>query len=565
MAVGPFTWYHGTIKREFNIELADLTVVSGNNQSGKSAIATGIRLALTGSAPKLGKTAQMHARLIPHGAVRAQAELQGPDGSAEYLLNRTATGGFTASSLFTGRLQSLFDQREDIIVSDTASLLLAGKTARGREELVRRFGQSDADALACPPGLLPDQVSIWVESIDVVKRELKVASAPEILGGMTAWCRTAAAAARKSAAAVGLELKGLTSAKTRPLTGATRAQLEDELAAWRLYDSQSAKRAAVQTASAAAQTILTVDLPRVRAQIVELEGQLIAQHPVDEARAAWQRVATLVSLAEIQLKEARSGCPFCGHDDHDLVKWSKRLEVLVPIRDKRRRLLDDAEVNLQRAETVARLREQEAALLKELAEHQVTTKTELAPKPPRSADQAREDLSRIDTAVALAAKAKDLQLAIREFERRGENISVVSDQIATRQLELISAARGAALDQVNRFMPPGLRAALEVTDTAVLWGVQPDGEAEPSWAGSGSGYEEGCLVAALGAATAQTPLRLVVLDDDYLGAFDASKILDFMAVLQRAVRSGSITQALLFWNRPHELIEARGWRHVILP
>lgn len=69
---------------------------------------------------------------------------------------------------------------------------------------------------------------------------------------------------------------------------------------------------------------------------------------------------------------------------------------------------------------------------------------------------------------------------------------------------------------------------------------------------------------ALGAATATTDLRVVVLDDDYLGRFDARRILDFMRVLERAVERGALTQAFMFWNRPHELLEAKAWRHQVL-
>ncbi len=549
----PFSYYRGDVKRPYELELTALTAISGSNQTGKTGIASGVRLALTGAHPTLGKKAGMLARLIPHGALRAEAVLQGPEGNAEFSVSRTTSGKHATALAFTGALEMYDKRRDAIIVSDVAAAMMAGHTARGREELLRRFGKDTKVSLEAPEGLSEDQVKIWAEAVAVATRELRDGSSAEILGGVTAWCRTAASAARSKVKSLSAQTQGIVAAKTRPVSGKSEKELVVELAEHDAYEAQSGDRHALAAAEA---------------ELAKYGGAAPTGAPVEQSRAALEearrrsgRSDAFVSLTEELAKLHKPDCPLCATQALPPKRWSERLVVLQPLQAARRKAEAEAVIALDAAQAREVWHAAKAKAEKDVARRRAAV---TAPKPVRARDDVVEDLSALRAATALASKAYAQRGATKAEEQRVLDLAVVADMAASCQVQALVQCREAALERVNAFMPPGLRAALEIDEDAVVWGVQPDGAAEMSAAGAGSGFEEGSLMVALGAATATTDLRVVVLDDDYLGRFDARRILDFMRVLERAVERGALTQAFLFWNRPHELLEAKAWRHQVL-
>lgn len=126
------------------------------------------------------------------------------------------------------------------------------------------------------------------------------------------------------------------------------------------------------------------------------------------------------------------------------------------------------------------------------------------------------------------------------------------EQEATRELNgLLTRTADTANEAVNRYMPAGFKAVLDVEEAQ--WQViGTDGRAHGKKVASGS--EMGALVVALSLAwTEGAPARYVRLDDEDIAFFDAETLPHVLRALKAATIDGRLHGVYIGWSRAHEI------------
>jgi hypothetical protein len=164
-----------------------------------------------------------------------------------------------------------------------------------------------------------------------------------------------------------------------------------------------------------------------------------------------------------------------------------------------------------------------------------------------AAEVARKKLDD-DTSMLRVLKAEQKLAKDLEEESKKE-----LDRFIARVQETAEAA-------VNRYMPDGLRAALDLDGNT--WNVI-DTKGHPRSKHTMCGFESGSLVVALASAyTEGSPLRVLTLDDPDIAGVGLENVPRFFGALSRAVAQGWLTQLFVAGNRLEpvtDYLRSEGW------
>jgi hypothetical protein len=149
---------------------------------------------------------------------------------------------------------------------------------------------------------------------------------------------------------------------------------------------------------------------------------------------------------------------------------------------------------------------------------------------------------------------------LRKLKREREESKTLEKEAKAAGDKLIAQVKSTAEATVNRYMPDGLRAAVDLDRNA--WTVI-DNKGKARSKRTMCGFENDSLVPALAAAyTEGSPLRVLVIDDKELAGFSWTGIVRFFDKLMEALNEGLLTHVFVAGQRLDPVLpqlEAQGW------
>jgi hypothetical protein len=598
-----FTAYTGNIKEDIReLTLGPCTAIIGDEATYKSAIATGIRLALTGEYDPVGKLPNELLKLAATPNAGIDVMVAGPDGSASWSLRVTSDGKAKRPEPphFEGALRVLTEaERACVMPTDSVRALL--KDARGdrklREAFLRRFGASLSD-VPVPPLLDEAATAIWHDACGVLRSKLPAdASGDTLLAGLSEYFRKESGAKRREItplqSSIAQRKASLMKATLEEgLTPECLPEIEDTIEAWIRYQSAASDREA--------HARVVADLENQRADLqaaTEREAQLSAEHGAqtqelahviaqaqkarDQAFDAYISSQRRLASAEVNVDvysrletEGKASCPYCATKFASLDPITKTRAVF-----EERRLdrvakcglaaqdLDAAEAalaaaqatlaafNVESATTLQTVRARSVSLARavqdlETSEKQLAAKLGRAAKKPSGLTllELQQQAARLKTVADAKTTLTRESLRITQLEQEFDTLKKLENEATEMQKMLMTRVARTASEEVSRGMSGGRRARLD--PMTCDWYVQrPDGQ-EYGPFGVLCGTEKTALLLGLVAAwTRGSPLRVAVLDDEDMVGLSTKGLRDFRDQCAELYASGDFTQVILVSNR----------------
>jgi hypothetical protein len=605
----PFEHVVGDLKSRTDMYLTSKSLILGENQTYKTSPLMTLRAAISGQV--VGRTATNASDLVDLGVNPAagwRASAQSTSGIAEFVC---PPSGRTVLVPMSGRLAGLEALRREFFITDIGIDVLKPGTARGRELLLRAFGDritTDSE----PLGLSDEQKTLWAQGRAAAIKSLTDAEEPyseaDVLAELTAWLRKeqTANSARKSEVESLLENARDESKSMHDdrldLLPALQAELKAARIELRRAPKHDAWKLNVEKLAA---------LRTEQQQQVALRSQLDAQFnpQINAAKMAWESAVAVFERKAPATREAvkkhlraetlrdwlvsvteskTDKCPLCAAQKEPGA-IAKLVEFFVSRTDLRATERDTIQAEEAQASAVVnsmRLKWQEAIATKAEREQFYNTtiqslQSRIAQtafdieaavkngddKPVTVTDGSVDALAARVTAIEGSASRKlsiaKHRVTLRELTDRAVNLSVTLDMATRFQARAVGSLRDHVIDTVQKFMPADLRVDVNIEGKKIVWSVLGAHGRQARY-GALSGREQASLLIALGCALSKSPMRIAMPDDIDLGVFDAAQICQFFRVLGAAVDNGHITQVLGAWNRPAELshMAAEGW-HVI--
>lgn len=588
MRFRPFELLTSDIKEEIrDLPLAAKVAICGPPASGKSALTSAIRLALTGRHPRGHNPSDLiELAANPDSGIRIR--LQSADGTCEFIV---PSGPKKPLWHWEGAIAAVpQDARGAMLPMDTIHEMVKMGTATAREAFIKRWG--NGSDIPTPMGLDDEQTALWNDAKAAVASEFPPT---EILAQLTSHLRKEKLAKGRMATALEKSLAG-----RKPGTGAERIpELEARLEKARAWERAATARSvraeaekrkveltgqlqalqAEQTqareAAEARSAGLLSALETQRARLLDLEHQLGEET---------QKLATgeyIVSQYARALEEVAQGkapaCIFCGgHTDlkatHDKFKArvdarrASQLEIHKATLEARQAAIRadeavaSARADAARAETqlADRIRAVSGALASETGKLEALQMSDVEEYQGPPAASVQYDLDTLRRVQAENAKLNTDTLTLRKLKKTQEALSVLEKEAARIQKETMAEIGTRAAAELNRWMTP--------------WQVVLDADSG-EWKVFGAdglphgldvmcGNEEALLKIAWAIAwAASSALPILLLDDKDMVGLHSEGLAQAFKMIGAAVDSGALAQAFVVWHDPSAVPE--GWTTII--
>lgn len=562
------------VKKNINVQLRPMTAFCGPNRGYKTAHLDAVALALTGSF-RGGSDAR--SSLLPEGQELLYAELVG-DGARSYF---ALTDDPKVER--SGRLDGLTDADVEKLLPLRLSEILTFGSTRGREALIKRFGQ--ADAVKTPLGLSETQQKLWKEGLEATEGK----PIAEQYAELSSWFRKEKLALGRQISpaekALGERQAGL-AGQANELLPKWQQQLE-QAKAWARTATARQRRAAIEAEIESYRASAEPLREQERATQAALAALAQMQSALDEELAT---KANRLAVIEAEIEKGHSGlvggewlvkamvdgkpCLLCGNEHFDAAATRPVVEDRVA---KRKQMLDalyaerDAlkgEIAVKRSDLDQRRRAVEAdqqrnedakSRLRDTYTRIVAARAEIdAVLKEQPEEYDGPSIAELEALILRAQRAESDTRAfeaeasrIRDLRRRQEDAKTL-EGVATKALNgLLAETAASAVAAVNLYMPQGFRADLDL-EGARWMVVGKDGRGHTRHTAAGS--EVGALLVALVLAwTEGAPARFLVLDDIDLAPFDPENLALLLARLYEAVEDGLVSQVFIGTSRPWEL------------
>lgn len=529
------------IKGDIDYALKPCTVIAGRNKRGKTSVLDTIRLALTGKHP-VGPHASNLAELAPSDALRLHAKLYGPSGNVAWEMeSEDGRWKKPRPPLFSGALRDLTaDQRRACLVLDHGDLLSFGAD-RMRRTITERFGE--LEEVPTPEGLNADQLAAWNSAR--LNTQTK-ADPSEQLVAMQKWfgeqVRVQAKAAEQHAS-VAERLK----AEVESMGGGVALdQIKQRIKTAGMWEEAQGR---IERRDALLAELEDINEQVAAARIEEAANVDTRAELTAELQIARAQLATHQRLLQVATQSTNNCCILCGTEDVDMSDVVRDIEHQI----------QDAQSQVNDLDR--KLKGIPASKLPRLTERQRTIKATLdginveLPKPwtGPSTIELKKQRDAIIEAENTRKRYEAEQAAAEKCAREQQTYRLMQQQ-ATRMLQsFLQNMKSSAEEAVNRYMPEGFTASLQISETEVQWRMVGADQRHHK-RGAMSGSEQGALALAVAQAWGENnPLRIVLLDDTDMGVFDPDTLKLVFQRFKASVDQGLLTQVIIGWNRPHEV------------
>lgn len=577
-----FTSLRANVKDQIDTGLDACTALIGPARSYKTAILDAVRLALTGRHP-VGATPSALLGLLSkedrENGLPLTVSLQGVEGFCEWTLPMDGQKPKKPGDpVFTGKLELLSDMERSRVVPEAPIKDLLTGAAKGREALIARFGQ--CLTLDPPSGLSRAQRETWKITVGEVRAELERSGAvteAEVLSGL-------AGAFRRAKIGLGTEIGGLKKAIERGQAALASVggsevleALMRQLAQAELYEKFQPRR--LRLTGLQAERVRLDERETAYKEAVSKFRAAEADAAADaEEKSLDQQKADLVFgegfLVRVRraVEGAKTGsapCPCCGQQ-WGLEAAKVREAKIASMVDARRASVAKVDTSGALAAEKARLRSVREGLRQDRARidsgiEELVASLETSGAPPTwdgpEVSVLRAQVATLQNVDALRTRVDADADRVAALEAQRAVAAGLEKRAGTWLMEKLAEVRLEAESVVNRYMPAGYVAALHL-DTGLEWRVLDEDE-EGHGRGAMCGTELGALMVALSLAWNEgSPLRVMLLDDPDLGLVASDAVPAVLGVVRDAVRSGTLTQAIVALSRADEVPE--GWTRKML-
>lgn len=597
-AVAPFNQIATNVKGgKGTIQVGPCTAFVGENESGKTSALDAVRLALTGKHPA-GLP-----ELIPAKADRLFARVEGPAGSFEFAVAKAALKSKKLDAPQRKGLLANFDEDDLKHIMPTVSIgdMLEGWGAtRTRAAVITRFLQ--LPGVPAPEAMSDAQQSLWenaLQELTVDENGESIDIDPtEVLAGIRKWMHSVQLKKSKEKTFIEEQIQTLSPQVSEEAAGDELIpELEEKLKQAQRWEEQAENReklkAEEETFEALKQEAVALNektkAQQERREKLEALEQRIAgvinesQAIVAEQRAEGEkfqaklnRGKVVKSLLDAMVAHNVNQCPVCfHHSEAEHVK--QRAEDMAKLVAERQEDYEMAQKDLQStlggvdereaevfrakqayANTVSEIERQKEALRNRA--NAVKTRIEALKMAVSDVEyigpSSTEIEEKIEALRAADAKKRQLQsLSTQKAQVTATHEAVTKLKAEAQRLmqETLQQIQATAEAAVNKYMPPGFKASLDLEGTNCEWRAVSKKDGRPHGK-SASGAQKCALVIALALAwTEDAPIRILLIDDKELHGFSAANVKAFLEMVKQHVDSGALTQAFVAWSRPDEI------------
>ena len=579
--------------RPTNVLLGRLNAIVGANRTGKTALLTAIRTACS-PAPAAAQ-AQKFFGLAPKDADEAFSRLYVDDEIvASFVVVCDNKGKAKAPKQTFGPSFPAVTAEQSKLLFPTITLrdLLQQGDIKAREAIFRRFGELTG-AVPEPFALDDESKCIWDKAVrESSQGKTDVA---DVLSAVGEWLRSESRRISDEMRADEKQIKLLTE-QVRAAPGMEMVEAyRDQLAAAMKFEAHTSTIAEIEqlreglAALEAKQPVLAqqrTDIAERRSLYTERAGKVAEdiralRAEADQLDGALGALQDRINRIGVFLYAADAGddCALCG-EGHITDARRALLKQLADEREASWRGLDKDKQAL-----VTRIRDMEAALA--LEDHAITrAENEQANQEYVLASQiknAQNSLARLQEVVGEAldyagptseelralllpleqAQYAKQQLTQMETSYRGKRtrsalVKDLSEKSRDLLDTLVQGVRSRAEQAVNRYMPQGFRAHLDLLEGGCSWCVRTsEGDSDRFVM---SGAEKASLMVALALAWSEDlPVRFLMLDDEELGPFHSSpeNLSAMLQMVEQAVAAGYVAGAYVAGIRKEEV--PAGW------
>jgi DNA repair exonuclease SbcCD ATPase subunit len=575
--------------RPTNVALGKLNAIVGANRTGKTALLTAIKTACT-PAPAAAQ-AQKFFGLAPSDADEAYARLYvDEEVVASFVVVCDNKGKAKAPKQVFGPGFPTVTPEQTKLLFPTMSLrdLLQQGDIKAREAIFRRFGELTG-SVPEPFALDDESKCIWDKAVRESSQGKTDVS--DVLSAVGEWLRSESRRISDEMRADEKQIKALMdqvrSAPGLDMLEAYREQLANasRYEAHRSTIQQIAElREALELLLAAREPFAARNEALAQQRTEHEQRTKDAAERIEGLRAdVVQLEAAIAGLQErinrigvfLYAADASDDCALCGHG-HVTAERKQLLKQLAEERESSWRGLDKDRQALN-----SRIAAEEEVV--RLSAHQLLT-TEQTLRNEEYLLQSRirnteADIARLEAVVGhvldySGPTSEELQQLILPMEQaqfarqqltqmetayRGKRTrSALVKDLSEKSRDLLDTlvrdVRTRAEDAVNRYMPAGFRANLDLVDGGCSWCVTTShGESDRFVM---SGAEKASLMVALALAwTEDLPVRFLMLDDEELGPFHSSpeNLAAMLSMVERAVAEGHVAAAYVAGIRKDEV------------
>lgn len=612
--IPPADVYSGNIKIDLsNLSIANRRVViAGEEESFKSAIAIGVRLALTGEYDLIGKQPSDLLKLAADPEQGIHVEIQGVGWSAEWNLRVDPSTGKAKKPdrpIFSGALAKLTDDERYCIIP-TNSVRDLMKNARGdrklREAILRRFG--GVREMPEPIGALNEQEkTMWADAIVVCKKSLGVDASitDTLLASLTEYFRKEALAQNKIAKVARETFVAKKKELAKPVPGAEQlSKYQAQIPQAQAFEASEKERERIQQ--------LKIEIATTEAKLETLEAASSSmktkQHAVlrdaqeQHEKALDIEKAALTAMLESTRKLGNAevsfavytkyiatnnlSCPYCSHkfaSQEELQayadEWQKRVstrqliltncttvhaEAMATVKDTGRALescrgLGQVDEVMSGGEIEA-LRKTVGKLRGEYATAETALKQVIAYKGPSSVELQQKIAAITNVQKSKAALVVE-EARVRSLEERYDVYKVLEKEAGELQKMVMEEVAMTASNEISLGMTDGRVASLD--PTSMEFYVTDRNGVPRVYPGATSGTQRTSLLLGFaGAWTRGAPIRIGIFDDEDVVGLTSKGIRDFYVALEAAIDRGDFTQVIFVTNRP-DLVPQNGLWHAI--
>lgn len=572
-----FTRVVSNIKGGVDVQLSPLTALVGPNRSTKTAVLDALRVGLT-TRHRVGATGSALMKLVPPGAGRLDVELYMQDGGIEVAVEGTRASASKPERKLLGKLEQLSpEELENAVVTESLGHLLSMSDNAARMEVFRRFGSVKGELT--PAFLSESQKKLWELTVKGVEGDLMEAltNAPAVFNAL----KLEASRREKELQIRRAELEKATG---DVLAEFSPAALEAaKLAVQQLTEQLEVARRFENYVNACKQFEQDVaafkEMPQPPAERPEPAASLSSGYDAVLAAKLSEQVkedtAKHDMILQLRLASKSMNCCALCRSTAQPDDGSKLLEqVAKRLKERQAELAglmkaahagpnpDHATWRSERA-----AREKHAELRATLKARQAKLQEMNAAVGPEQPTGTMAELggqleaaqARLQSLVGVEAFAGQVEVVRQSLAEAAalkadyETLSKESKIVLQAQLGKVAQA---ASEAVTKYLPVGYAARLVLDadgKATCSWEIEGS-DGQPHGLGAASGSETCLLSVALACAwTEGAPIRVVLLDDTDLGVLDPGTLVDFLNLLEREVKQGRLTQAIVAWTRPEEI------------
>lgn len=585
-----------------DVPLSQKCAVVGENRSGKTALLRAVKLALTPNPP--AAQASRYFKLAPKGATDLYSRL---------FIDNELVASFTVAKDGKGRIraaQQSFDGDLGRLPHDQIAQLLPSSSFRdlvdlgdkkAREEIFRRFGQiSGVAQIPQPPTLAGEEVAMWQEGIQVATHGQTDPAV--VLAAAAEWFRAEKLRLAKEVRDAKKDIAEMSARVQTLVAGAELIpELEKQYDLAVIHDNLDLSRQGLAAAQRD-RALLDAEGAAFAAREQEIEVAMRANVQADEASRAEidallarrQELENAIHDNETRLSRINALLDTIVLTDADAVAfrkagrdvWALSQDEVNKLREERAYEIGAAQ--LQRTtidQDIARLRahgrvdtammqarlkqdraswESRSGLCDQRLEIFSKTIASVASYEGPSASEIKQTLDDLRNGQALRRQLEEMEVAVRQKKVFADVAKELESKAETLLESLLKKVSSGAESAVNRYMPSGFTAKLELGGGECRWCVLNATDGEPSDKDVMCGAEKAALTVALALAwTEGAPVRIVTLDDEDLGPFHSSpeNLRSLLLALDAAVDDGHLTQLIVAGLRRDEV--PAGWDVVV--